>query len=141
MDETYQAMYQSEQRVAVLFRYFAGVAIIISCLGLFGLAAFTAHRREKEIGIRKVVGANLYNILSMLTKDFLKPVFIALLVALPISWWAMNSWLNGFAYHIPLQILEFVAADILIIVITIVTISFQAIKAAVTNPVKSLRTE
>lgn len=141
IDETYQAMYQSEQRVAILFRYFAGVAIIISCLGLFGLAAFTAHRREKEIGIRKVVGASLYNILGMLTKDFLKPIFVAVVIAIPISWWAMNNWLNGFAYHIPLQMLEFLAAATLVLVITILTISFQAIKAAITNPVKSLRTE
>jgi hypothetical protein len=141
MDETYQAMYQSEQRVAILFRYFAGIAIIISCLGLFGLAAFTAHKREKEIGIRKVVGANLYNILTMLIKGFLKPVVVAILLAIPISWWAMNNWLNGFAYHIPLEIFEFMTAAIMIIGITIFTISFQAIKSAVTNPVKSLRTD
>ena len=93
-------LYSSEQRVAVLSRYFAGIAIIISCLGLFGLAAFTAQKRQKEIGIRKVVGASASNIATMLSKDFLKLVLVALLIAIPLSWWAANQWLQSFAYRV-----------------------------------------
>ena len=100
LDDDYQALYSSEQRVAVLSRYFAGIAIIISCLGLFGLAAFTAQKRQKEIGIRKVVGASVSNIATMLSKDFLKLVLIALSIAIPLSWWAANQWLQSFAYRI-----------------------------------------
>jgi ABC-type antimicrobial peptide transport system permease subunit len=141
LDEDYQALYSSEQRVAVLSRYFAGIAILISCLGLFGLAAFTAQRRQKEIGIRKVVGASVSNIATMLSTDFLKLVSIALLIAVPLSWWATNQWLQSFAYHINLTVGIFLIAGGSIILITLLTVSFQAIKAAVANPVRSLRTE
>lgn len=141
LDDDYQQLYASEQRVAVLSQYFAGIAILISCLGLFGLAAFTAQRRQKEIGIRKVVGASASNVAVMLSKDFLKLVLIAVLIAFPLSWWAMNEWLNDFAYRINISAGVFLIAGASIIFITLLTISFQAIKAAIANPVQSLRTE
>ncbi|HEU4858400.1 MAG TPA: FtsX-like permease family protein, partial [Chitinophagaceae bacterium] len=141
LDEDYQALYASEQRVAVLSRYFAGLAIIISCLGLFGLAAFTAQKRQKEIGIRKVVGASVGNIAVMLSKDFVKLVLISVLVAFPVAWWAMNQWLENFAYRINIGWWAFVAAGIAALLIALLTVSFQAIKAALANPVNSLRTE
>jgi ABC-type antimicrobial peptide transport system permease subunit len=141
LDEDYQALYASEKRMAVLSRYFAGLAIIISCLGLFGLAAFTAQRRQKEIGIRKVVGATVSNIVLLLSRDFLKLVILSVLIAFPLVWWAMNKWLDAFAYRIPIGVTVFLLAGILILLITLLTISFQAIKAALTNPVKSLRAE
>lgn len=141
LDDDYRKLYASEQRVAVLSRYFAGIAIIISCLGLFGLAAFTAQKRQKEIGIRKVVGASASNIAALLSKDFLKLVLIAVLIAFPLAWWAMREWLNGFAYRINIGAGVFLAAGFSIILITLLTISFQSIRAALANPVKSLRTE
>jgi len=141
MDQDYQALYAGEKRVATLSKYFAGLAIIISCLGLFGLAAFTAQRRQKEIGIRKVVGASVSNIAAMLSKDFLKLVLIAILIAFPLAWWAMNQWLRDFAYRIDIGADVFAIAGVAMLFITLLTISFQAIKAAIANPVKSLRTE
>ncbi|HKO82814.1 MAG TPA: ABC transporter permease [Chitinophagaceae bacterium] len=141
LDDNYQQLYAAEQRVALLSRYFAGLAIIISCLGLFGLAAFTAQKRQKEIGIRKVVGASVSNIAAMLSKDFLKLVLIAVLIAFPLAWWAMNEWLTDFAYRITIGPDVFLITGASIILITLLTISFQSIKAALANPVKSLRTE
>jgi putative ABC transport system permease protein len=141
LDDDYNQLYASEQRVAELSKYFAGIAILISCLGLFGLAAFTAQRRQKEIGIRKVVGASISNIAAMLSADFLRLVVVSLLIAIPFSWWAANQWLQSFAYRIRLNAEVFIITAIAIITITLVTISFQTIKAALANPVKSLRTE
>jgi putative ABC transport system permease protein len=141
LDEEYQTLYTSENRVAVLSKYFAGIAILISCLGLFGLAAFTAQRRQKEIGIRKVVGASASSVVIMLSKDFLKLVIIAALIAFPLVWWIMNDWLNDFAYHIQINADVFFIAGLSIILITLLAVSFQSIKAAIANPVKSLRTE
>jgi putative ABC transport system permease protein len=141
LDDDYQIMYASEQRVAVLSRYFAGLTIIISCLGLFGLIAFTSQKRQKEIGIRKVVGATVGGIIIMLSKDFLKLILVSILIAFPVAWWITNQWLNGFAYRIHIGAGTFFLAGISIIFITLFTISFQAIKAAIANPVKSLRTE
>jgi len=141
LDDDYNALYASEQRVALLSRYFAGIAILISCLGLFGLAAFTAQKRQKEIGIRKVIGASVSNIVSMLSKDFLVLICLALLIAVPISWWAANEWLQSFAYRISISPLMFVISGAFVVIITLLTISFQSIKAAIANPVKSLRTE
>ncbi|MES1223634.1 MAG: FtsX-like permease family protein, partial [Bacteroidota bacterium] len=141
LDDDYQAMYASEERVAVLSRYFAGVAIIISCLGLFGLAAFTAQKRQKEIGIRKVVGASVNDITVMLSKDFLRLVFFAVLIAFPLAWLAMNKWLQSFAYRVNISSNIFLIALAAIAMITIITVSFQAIKAALANPIKSLRSE
>jgi len=141
LDEAYQKQYLTETRVGVLSRYFAGLAILISCLGLFGLAAFTAQRRQKEIGIRKVVGASVQGITLMLSKDFLKLVLIAVVVAFPLSWIMMNQWLQSFAYRINIGAGIFIIAGLSVMVITLLTISYQAVKAAVANPVKSLRTE
>jgi len=141
MDDTFQRMYTSEKRVSILSRYFAGLAILISCLGLFGLAAFTAHRRQKEIGIRKVVGATANNLYLMLSKDFLKLVFIAIIIALPISWWATSHWLQGFAYRTSIGPGIFITAAIITLLITLLTISYQTIKAAIANPVHSLKSE
>jgi ABC-type antimicrobial peptide transport system permease subunit len=141
LDENYNALYESERRVGVLSRYFAGLAIIISCLGLFGLAAFTAQRRQKEIGIRKVVGATVTNVVFMLSKDFLQLILIAVFVAFPLAWWTTSQWLNSFAYRISIGVDIFLVAGVSTILITLVTISYQAIRAAVANPVKSLRTE
>lgn len=141
LDESYQSIYKAENQVAVLSRYFAGLAILISCLGLFGLAAFTAQRRSKEIGIRKVLGATVSTIVMMLSKDFLKPVLIAMLIAFPAAWWSTSQWLKGFAYSIHIGPGVFIAAGVLIMLLTFLTISFQSIKAALSNPVKSLKTE
>lgn len=141
LDEAYQAQYVSEQRVSQLSGYFAGLAILISCLGLFGLSAFTAEQRTKEIGIRKVLGASVTSITSLLAKDFLKLVFIAMVVVLPGAWYLMRDWLSQFAYHIELQWWMFAVACVLSVVIAFLTIGFQSVKAALVPPVKSLRSE
>ena len=141
IDKDYQSLYFSEQRVAVLSRYFAGLAIIISCLGLFGLAAFTAQKRQKEIGIRKVVGASVGSVVLLLSAEFLRLVVLAGLIAFPISWWAMHQWLNGFAYHIHLSAWQFALAGIAVLILTLLTTGFQAIRAAIVRPTISLRAE
>jgi len=141
LDEAYQKQYETEVRVGVLAKYFSGLAILISCLGLFGLAAFTAQKRQKEIGIRKVVGASVQGIALMLSKDFLKLIVISLLIAFPVSWYLMSNWLQGFAYKIDLNSGIFVVAGLATILITVLTISYQSIKAGLANPVKSLRSE
>jgi ABC-type antimicrobial peptide transport system permease subunit len=134
-------LYASEERVAALSKYFAGIAILISCLGIFGLSAFTAQRRQKEIGIRKVIGASVSNVVTMLSRDFLVLACLSFLIALPVSWWIVNHWLQSFAYRITLTPFVFVITGVFVIAITLFTISFQSIKAAIANPVKSLRTE
>lgn len=141
LDAAYQKQYIAESRVSVLSRYFAALAILISCLGLFGLATFTAQRRQKEIGIRKIIGASVFNILLMLSKDFLILVFIAMIISFPLAWWAMNSWLNGYAYRAPFNLNVFFIAGACILLITVFTIGYQSLRAALGNPVKSLRTE
>jgi putative ABC transport system permease protein len=141
LEDDYQAMYSSEQKVSILSKYFAGIAIIISCLGLFGLAAFTAQQRQKEIGIRKVVGASVRNIAVLLSQDFLKLVVLGLLIAFPVASWVMTRWLNGFAYRVPLSADVYLLAAGAILVITVLTIGVQALKAAVANPTDSLRAE
>lgn len=141
MDDDYQALYASEMKIGVLSRYFALMAIIVSCLGLFGLAAFTAQKRQKEIGIRKVVGATVRNVVIMLSADFIKLIALSILIALPLAWFFTNNWLNGFAYRTDISLWLFVAIAVLVLIMAFGTISFQAIKAAVMNPVKSLRSE
>ncbi|MGN7721382.1 ABC transporter permease [Chitinophaga sp. 22620] len=141
LDEVYQRMYAAENRISVLSRYFAGLAILISCLGLFGLAAYTAQRRQKEIGVRKVVGASVSNVVMMLSRDFLKLVIVSVLIAFPLAWWATNQWLQGFVYHITPGAGTFLVAGGAMLLITCITISFQAVKAALANPVNSLRAE
>jgi putative ABC transport system permease protein len=141
MDDDYQALYLTEQRIAVLSSYFAALAIIISCLGLFGLAAFTAQKRQKEIGIRKVVGATTLNVMVMLSRSFLQLVLVAVAFALPVAWWFMHSWLEGFADKISISWQMLVIPGMTALVIALITVSFKAFKVAITNPVKSLRTE
>ncbi|GAB3949015.1 ABC transporter permease [Spirosoma harenae] len=140
-DQEYARQYQSEQVVSKLSNYFAFLAIFISCLGLFGLATFTAEQRTKEIGVRKVLGASVSSIIGLLSKDFLKLVFIAIVLATPVAWWAMNQWLQGFAYKIDIEWWFFALAGLVSIVIALFTVSFQSIKAALVNPVRSLRSE
>jgi putative ABC transport system permease protein len=141
MNQDFDSTYRAEQRVGRIFITFALLSILIGCLGLFGLAAFTAERRTKEIGVRKVLGASVGNIATMLSKDFLKLVLIAILVASPIAWYGMNQWLADFAYKIDIQWWIFVVAGVLATFIALATVSFQSIKAALMNPVKSLRSE
>ena len=141
LDELYQAQYIAEQRIAVLSRYFAGLAIIISCLGLFGLASFNAEVRTKEIGIRKVLGASVSNVMMLLSKDFMALMLISMLIAFPLSWWAMNAWLDGFAYRINVDGWVFFFAGAAMIVLTVITVGYQSLKTALMNPVSSLRTE
>jgi putative ABC transport system permease protein len=140
-DDQFNKMFLNEQLVSELSRIFAMLAIIISCLGLFGLAAFTAERRTKEVGIRKVLGASVAGITTLLSKDFLQLVAISCLVAFPVSWWMMHSWLQSYKYRIGISWWIFLAAGFSAILIALITISFQSIKAAIANPVKSLRTE
>ncbi|MEP7143636.1 MAG: ABC transporter permease [Ferruginibacter sp.] len=140
-DIEYQQLYKNEQVVGKLSNAFAFLAIFISCLGLLGLVMFTAGQRTKEIGIRKVLGATVANIIQLISADFLKLIIIAIVIASPVGWWAMNSWLNGYAYKTSISWWIFAIAGLMAVAIALLTISFQAIKAAVANPVKSLRTE
>lgn len=140
-DEQYKQLYNNERTISKLSNAFALLAIFISCLGLFGLVMFTAEQRTKEIGIRKVLGASVRNIIQLMSADFLKLVLIAVIIACPAAWWAMHTWLNNYAYRIDLTWYPFIAAGVLIILIAICTISLQSIKAALANPVKSLKTE
>ena len=141
LDETFAGQYKSEQRFNKVFFYITTLAIFIACMGLFGLTAFMIEKRTREIGIRKVIGASVTNILTLLSWDFVKLILLSVLIATPISWWAMNHWLQGFVYRASINGWIFAAAAIIALVVAIVTISVQAIKAAMVNPVKSLRTE
>ncbi len=141
LDEYFDKQYKSEQRFGKLFLNFAVLAIIISCLGLLGLASYSTMQRTREIGIRKVLGATVPNIVNLLSKDFLKLVGVAIIIASPIAWFAMHKWLQDFAYRIPISWWIFALAAVAATIIAIVTVSFQAIKAAVSNPVLSLRAE
>ena len=141
MDEAFGNMYRIEQRTGKLGLTLAIIAIVIACLGLFGLATYTAEQRIKEIGVRKVLGATISNIVSMLSKEFMVLVLIASALAIPLAWWAMNKWLQDFAYRIDIGWWIFFAAGVIALLIALITVSSQAIKAAVANPVKSLRTE
>jgi putative ABC transport system permease protein len=141
MDNDFNNLYQAEQQTGKLFVSFAVFAIFIACLGLFGLVTYAAEQRTKEIGIRKVLGAGVSGIVAMLSKDFAKLVLIASLIAFPVAWWIMNRWLQDFAYRITISWWVFIVASLAAICIALITVSFQAIKAAIANPVKSLRTE
>ena len=141
MDEQFNRLYTTEQQTGRLSITFSILAIVIACLGLFGLVTYAAEQRTKEIGIRKVLGANVQNILNMLSKDFLNMVIVSLIIAFPIAWWTMTKWLQDFAYRVDIGWWVFGFAALITIGIALLTISFQAIKAAVANPVKSLRTE
>jgi ABC-type antimicrobial peptide transport system permease subunit len=141
LDGDYQALYASEERVSILSRYFAGIAILISCLGLFGLAAYTAQRRQKEMSIRKVVGAKASTIALLLSKDFFKLVSVALAIGIPLAAWIMHRWLESFAFRVTMGPAVFILAALVLMVITLLTISFQAIRSASVNPVRVLRSE
>jgi ABC-type antimicrobial peptide transport system permease subunit len=141
VDKQFEKLFRTESLIGKLAGVFSVLAIFISCLGLFGLAAYTAERRTKEIGIRKVLGASIKGLASLVSKEFLILVAISCLIAFPIAWWMMKNWLDGFAYRISLNWMVFAVAGILALLIALLTVSFQAIKAAIANPVDSLRTE
>lgn len=140
-DQEFADLYKGENVVSKLANYFAFLAIFISCLGLFGLAMFTAEQRTKEIGVRKVLGASVFSITTMLSKDFLKLVLIAALIAFPLAWYLMKNWLQKYAYRIEIQWWFFLVAGVLAVTIALLTVSYQSIKAALMNPMKSLKTE
>ena len=141
LDQKFDEQYRSEEKMLTVFGYFAGLTIFIACLGLFGLAAFTAEQRTKEIGIRKVLGSSVSGIILLLSRDFALLVLIAILVASPIAWWGMQHWLEDFAYRTPIGWWIFAVAGISALVIAMLTVSYQATKAALRNPVKALRSE
>ena len=141
MEESFNNTYKSEQRLGRIFIIFTVLSIIIACLGLFGLATFNAEKRTKEIGVRKVMGAGVGQIAYRLTMDFLKLVGVAILVSIPLGWYVMGKWLEDFSYRIEIGWWVFILAALLALIISIVTVSYQSIKAAIVNPVKSLRTE
>ena len=141
MDELFTKTYLAEQKTSTILSLFAGLTIFIACLGLFGLATFTAEQRTKEIGVRKVLGANVGQIIGLLSKDFLKLIVVACVIAFPFGYWGMNQWLQDFAYRIDISWWVFVVAGVSALAIALLTVSFQSIKAALMNPVKSLKTE
>ena len=140
-DEEYQKLYKSEEVMSSLANSFAFLAIFISCLGLLGLAMFTAEQRTKEIGIRKVLGASVSSLFTLMSKEFMILVCVSLLIASPLAWWLMNSWLQNYAYRTTISWWMFGLAGVLAVMIALLTVSFQASKAAIANPIKSLRTE
>jgi putative ABC transport system permease protein len=141
MDEEYEKVYRNEERMGKIFNYFALLAIFISCLGLFGLASFATEQRTKEIGIRKVLGSSVGRIVLLLSKDFARWVLAANLVAWPIAYYVMTKWLEGFAYKASFGIWIFVLSGGIAMTVALVTVSYQAIKTAVTNPVNALKYE
>jgi len=141
LDNDFDALYRSEQRMGTVFGIFTFLSIFVACLGLFGLSVFTAERRKKEIGVRKVLGASVQSVVALLSKDFLKLVLLSAVIAFPVAWFSMNKWLEDFAYRISIGWSVFIIAGFAALLIALLTISFQAIKAAIANPVKSLRTE
>jgi ABC-type antimicrobial peptide transport system permease subunit len=141
LDETFDKLYKADNRIAQLILIFSLIAIFISALGLFGLAAFTAEKRTKEIGVRKVLGASVISIVRLLSSESLQLVLLASVIAFPLAWYAMSKWLNEFAYRISLNIWLFGVAALTALVVALVTVGVQAARAAMDNPVKSLRTE
>ena len=140
-DEDYAKKFADEERVGKLATFFTILAIFISCLGLFGLASFVAEQRKKEIGVRKVLGASIYNLWQMLSKEFALLVIISCFIAIPLAWYYLNGWLKQYDYRTSISVWIFIVSGFGALVITLITVSFQAIKAAIANPVKSLRTE
>lgn len=141
LDESFNKQYEADQYFAQVISLFSGLAIFIACLGLFGLATFTAEQRVKEIGIRKVLGASVTGIVKLISKDFIRLVIIAIIIAVPICWWSMNKWLNDFPYRISIGPLIFLRSALIAIIIALITISWQSVRAAIANPVKSLKNE
>ncbi len=141
LDEDYNRLYLADERTSLLFSVAAGLAILLACLGLFGLAAFTTVQRTKEIGIRRVLGAKVGSITFLIAKNFLQLIGIAILIAIPAAWWAGNRWLQDFAFRIPVQLYVFVITVFVTILIAFCTVGYHSIKVALSNPVKSLKTE
>jgi putative ABC transport system permease protein len=141
VDQDFQRNYEKEQLGSRIIIYFTCIAILIACLGLFGLAAFSAEQRTKEIGIRKVLGASVSSVTSLLSKDFVKLIMIAVLIALPVAWYCMTRWLQDFEYQITIGWWIFVVAALAAVIIALITVSFQAVRAAIASPAKSLRSE
>jgi putative ABC transport system permease protein len=141
LDEDYNALYKAEQKTAGVFTTFSSIAILLACLGLFALSAFELVKRSKEIGIRKVLGATMADLVKLLTTDFVRLVVLACFIAFPIAWYTSNKWLEDFTYRIDIQWWMFIVAGLVAIAIALLTIGFQSIKAALSNPVDSLRSE
>jgi putative ABC transport system permease protein len=141
MDDDFNKQYETEQKTGRVFISFTVLAIVIACLGLFGLVAFAAEQRTKEIGIRKVLGSSVAAIVQLISKDFLKLVVVSIVLATPVSWWIMSKWLQDFEYRINISWWMFGAAAVAAIMIALLTVCFQAMKAALANPVNSLRNE
>jgi len=141
LDQDLANLYKGEQQLGNLFNIFAALAIFISCMGLYGLSAFTTEQRTKEISVRKVLGASIFNIVYLLSTGITKLILIAIIIAVPLSWLAVNNWLRGFAYHIEVGWIIFVVVSLAALVIAWLTVSYESVKAAVTNPVKSLRAD
>jgi putative ABC transport system permease protein len=141
LDEDVQKLYEADITLANIINAFTAMAVLVSCLGLFGLAAFSAEQRSKEIGVRKVLGASVAGVVRLLSADFLKLVGIALLISVPVSWWAMSRWLDGFAYKVPMRWWMFGLSGLLAVLVAFITVSFHTIRAANANPVKSLKAE
>jgi ABC-type antimicrobial peptide transport system permease subunit len=141
VDQDLANLYRGEQQMGNIFKLFAVIGIFISCLGLYGLSAFIAEQRTKEIGVRKVLGASIFNVVYLLSASITKLILIAICIALPLSWYAVNSWLAGFAYHIQVSWLIFFAASVTVLIIAWLTVSYESVRAAIVNPIKSLRTE
>jgi len=141
LDQSFNQQYESDQHFGYLFSLFSCLAILIACLGLFGLATFTAQQRIKEIGIRKVLGASVYNIVALISKDFLRLVLIATVIAVPLCVLIMNQWLKDFAYRIAISPGIFIATAFIALFIALITISWQTVKAALANPVQSIKNE
>jgi putative ABC transport system permease protein len=141
LDENYNKLYTSEIRLGKVLNIFAGIAILLACLGLFGLSAYAIQQRTKEIGVRKVLGASAANIALLVSNQFIRLVIIAFVIAAPLSWFVMTNWLQDFTYRINISWIIFAVTGFLTLLITLLTVSFQSVKAAMSNPVKSLRTE
>jgi putative ABC transport system permease protein len=141
LDQKFDELYKKDIRQQRILSIFSGLAIIIACLGLFGLASFTAAKRTKEIGVRKVLGSSVQNIVLLLSKELLRPVILATLIAIPLAYLVMNNWLQGFAYRTPMYWWIFVLAAVITVAIALFTVSFKALKVALANPTKSLRSE
>ena len=141
LDDQYDQLFNREERLGTVFTIFTFFAILVACLGLFGLAAYTAEQRTKEIGIRQVMGASTANVVGMLTKEFTRLVLIAFILAIPIAWYFMNEWLKAIAYKTEVGIWPFLVAGLVAIIIAWLTVSFQSLRAAKANPVNSLRSE
>ncbi|HVZ26654.1 MAG TPA: FtsX-like permease family protein, partial [Sediminibacterium sp.] len=141
VDQEYAKKFDDTQRTGTLAALFAGLTIVISCLGLFGLAAYTAENRVKEIGVRKVLGASVFHITALLSRDFLALVMVSFVIATPIAWYALHKWLEGYTYRIYVEWWVFLFAACLSILVALITVSYHAIRAATSNPVKALRTE